>query len=188
MNTPAHILIGAALFGRGPGRAVVAAAAIGAVLPDLSLYLLAGWALHVQQIPPSIVFDELYFSPAWQKVFAVDNSLVLWGGALMLGLALRKPVLMAFAGSGVLHLLLDLLLHAGDGRPHFWPFSDWVFDSPVSYWDSHHHASIVVPLSAMICVLAFSVLWRRSGWIGRGGGVALLGAEIWVAYQWLMFF
>ena len=62
----------------------MAAAVAGSLLPDLSLYLMAGWAMRVQKIPPSVVFDELYFSPRWQAVFAVDNSLILWGGLAVL--------------------------------------------------------------------------------------------------------
>ncbi|WP_328795072.1 hypothetical protein [Jannaschia marina] len=42
MNTPAHLIIGLAAFGK-PGRPRVTAAALcGALLPDLSLYLMAG--------------------------------------------------------------------------------------------------------------------------------------------------
>lgn len=189
MNTPAHLLIGAAVFGRGQGRRVMAAALLGALAPDASLYVMALWALHVQGIPPHVVFDELYFSPAWQSVFAIDNSFVLWGLLMVVALIRRSPVLIAFAGAALLHLATDFVLHAGDGRPQFWPLTNWVFDSPVSYWDSAHHALWVAPVVALACCLAFWSLWRGGlGPVGVAAFGLMLAAELWTARQWILFF
>lgn len=41
MNTPAHLIIGLAAFGKPGAPRVTAAALAGAMIPDLSLYLLA---------------------------------------------------------------------------------------------------------------------------------------------------
>lgn len=189
MNTPAHLLIGAAAFARPARGRILAAALIGAVLPDLSLYLMAGISLHVLNIPPGVVFDQLYFSPAWQTVFAIDNSFVLWALALMVGLWRGWPVLVAGAGAGLLHLGMDFLLHAGDGRPQFWPFSNWVFHSPVSYWDKSHHAMWVAPVAALACLASFVTLLRRGLTPGATMFCAvLLLAELWTARQWILFF
>ena len=189
MNTPAHLLLGAAVFGRGGERRLIWAAVLGALAPDASLYLLAGVSLFVMSIPPHIVFDELYFSDAWQTVFAIDNSILLWGAVMALAVWRRSPVLIAFAGAGLLHLALDFPLHAGDGRPHFWPLSDWVFHSPVSYWDSTHHAAWVAPVTVAICLAAFAMIWRRKLHpAALVGFAALLMAEMWVLRQWLLFF
>lgn len=189
MNTPAHLIFGAAAFARPEARSVTLAALAGALVPDLSLYVLVGWAMLVQQIPPQIIFDELYFSPGWQQVFAIDNSLVLWGGVLGIALWARRPVIVAFAGAAVLHLLLDLPLHHDDGRPHFWPLSGWVFESPLSYWDSQRYAWIVAPVEGVACIGLTILLWRRfQGWRTRTVFAALLAAELWVIRQWLLFF
>ena len=188
MNTPAHLLFGAALFGGKSDRRVMGAALAGSLLPDLSLYLMAGWALRVQKIPPQIVFDELYFSESWQRVFAIDNSILLWSLCLLLAWRCKSNVGFAFAGSGILHICLDFLVHAGDGRPHFWPLSDWVFHSPISYWDSSHGAWFIAPLSLAACLWAFAVIWRRWGWPLRLCAALLLAAEVWVARQWILFF
>ena len=189
MNTPAHLLLGLAVFGRRGDRAVTTGAAIGAVLPDASLYVLAGVSLSLLNIPPSVVFNELYFSQSWQTVFAIDNSVFVW--LTVLGIAYWRswwPVCAA-AGAALLHIALDFPLHAGDGRPHFWPLSGWVFDSPVSYWDSTHHAGFVVPVMLLLAVAASFVVWRRwNSWAMRGLAIVLLGAEVWVARQWLLFF
>ena len=78
MNTPAHLVLGAAIFARPARTGFLWAALLGGLAPDLSLYLMAGVSLIVLQIPPQVVFDELYFSAAWQTVFAIDNSVFVW--------------------------------------------------------------------------------------------------------------
>ncbi|WP_037310276.1 hypothetical protein [Ruegeria halocynthiae] len=189
MNTPAHLLIGAAAFARPAQGRILWAAVIGSLLPDLSLYVMAGVSLYVLGIPAQVVFDQLYFSPAWQTVFAIDNSFILWGSALLVGLWRGWRVLTVAASAGFLHLAMDFMLHAGDGRPQFWPLSDWVFDSPISYWDSSHHALWVAPVSVAICAGLYVILLNRGLSLSAKLFFAmLLGAEIWVARQWLLFF
>lgn len=189
VNTPAHLLIGAAVFARPAQGRILGAACIGALLPDLSLYVMAGTALFVLGIPPGRVFNELYFSDAWQGVFAIDNSFLLWGLLLGLALWIRRPWAVALTSAALLHLGLDFPLHHDDGRAHFWPLSDWVFQSPVSYWDRDHGAGWVAPLEAGLAVGAALALWLRRpplwGCVLTG---ALLLAELWVVRQWLFFF
>ena len=189
MNTPAHLLIGAAAFRNRADRIVIVAAMIGALLPDLSLYLMAGAALFIFQIPPKIVFDELYFSPAWQTVFAIDNSFFVWGALLGLALWRQKPWAIALCGAAILHLCLDFPLHHDDGRPHFWPLTGWVYESPVSYWDRHQGAMWVAPVEAALATVAAILLWRSRAGVVLGTVIAaLLVAELWVVRQWLFFF
>ncbi|MEJ6394144.1 cobalamin biosynthesis protein CobQ [Gymnodinialimonas sp. 2305UL16-5] len=189
MNTPAHLIFGAAAFGRPDRRGTLAAALAGGLAPDLSLYLLVGWHLLIVGTDPRVVFDELYFSDTWQAVFAVDNSVFVWGALLAVALWRRWPVLVAFAGAALLHIALDFPLHAGDGRPHFWPLSTWVFDSPLSYWDRRHHAEWVGPAELAFCVALAVLLWRRVvSWPWRAVFVLLLAAEALSNNVWLLVF
>ncbi len=183
MNTPAHLLLGTAAFARPGQRRITAAAMIGALLPDLSLYLLVGTALAIGT-SPAIVFGELYFSPEWQRIFAIDNSTILWGGLLALGLWRERPAITAFAGAGLLHLLCDLPLHHDDGRAHFWPLTDWVYASPISYWDSARHARWVAPVEATLAMAAALIVFRRFGsWGMRAVVIAVAMAELWIVRQ-----
>lgn len=168
---------------------ILLAAFVGGGLPDLSLYLMAGTSLFILGIPPSRVFNEFYFSDAWQTVFAIDNSFVLWGSLLAVALWRRAPWAVALTGAALLHLALDFPLHHDDGRPHFWPATGWVFESPFSYWDRAHGARWVAPLEAALCVGATVALWVRRipVWAGVFTG-ALLLAEMWIVRQWLFFF
>jgi len=169
MNTPAHLIIGAAIYAKPDAPKVTSAALIGALLPDFSLYFMVFWNSQIRGMSFDEIFGEQYFSPYWQSVFAIDNSIPLWILAFCIGLAMRLPILLAFTGAGLAHLLLDFPLHHDDGRAHFWPFSDWKFESPVSYWDPNHFGMIVGPLEGLLCLGLLIVLWRRfSGLFARG--------------------
>lgn len=189
MNTPAHLIFGAAAFGKPAHRWTIAAALAGGLMPDLSLYLLVGWHLLILGTAPQVVFGELYYSDAWQSVFAADNSLILWGIVFALALWRGWRPLMAFTGAALLHIALDFPLHAGDGRAHFWPLSDWIFDSPVSYWDRSHHAGWVGPIELALCALFVAILWRRiPSWSWRITFLVLLLAEAGTNNVWAFVF
>jgi hypothetical protein len=189
MNTPAHLILGLAAFSRRDSRKVTGASAFGALLPDLSLYVMAGVSLAILQIPPNVVFGQLYFSDAWQTVFAIDNSFLLWGLVLAFALWWKARAGVAFAGAGLLHIALDFPLHHDDGRPHFWPASNWVFESPVSYWDRGQHAGWVQPLEVALVFICVAVLFRRfPGWPMRVLALALLAMELMVARVWMFVF
>ncbi|MEM6622300.1 MAG: cobalamin biosynthesis protein CobQ [Pseudomonadota bacterium] len=150
---------------------------------------MAGVSLFLLQIPAERVFGELYFSTAWQTVFAIDNSVILWGIVCVLAWALARPFWVAFASAGLLHIATDFPLHHDDWRPHFWPISGWVFESPLSYWDSDHHAAVVAPVTLVAVLISAVVICRRWPrwwvWLGVIAGCLL---EIWVVRQWLLFF
>ncbi|MGI8738245.1 MAG: hypothetical protein ACR2KU_00935 [Gammaproteobacteria bacterium] len=60
-----------------------------------------------------------------------------------------------------LHVLFDLPLHHDDAHRHFFPFSDWRFYSPVSYWDPAHYGDIVSACEILAVAVGSVVLWRR---------------------------
>ena len=189
MNTPAHLLLGAAVFARPLKTSIILGALAGAFIPDLSLYLMAGVALFVLNISPYRVFNELYYSDPWQTVFAIDNSFVVWSALLAIAIWTKRSWAVALCGAALLHLFFDFPLHHDDGRPHFWPLTWWVFESPFSYWDVRHGAQWIAPVEAGLATLACATLWiRRSPiWLGCVC-LVLLGMELWVVRQWLFFF
>lgn len=176
MNTPAHLIFGLAAFGKPERKAVTAAAFAGALIPDLSLYLLATWHLQILGTPAQIVFGELYFSESWQSIFRIDNSIVLWSLALGAAIMAKSKVGIALCGAALLHLGLDFPLHHDDGRAHFWPISTWIFESPVSYWDRRHYGNIVGPIEIAAALVACYYLWRRFTGKWMRGLIVVLGA------------
>lgn len=161
MNTPAHLIFGVMAFGKPNAPARNAAVLIGALLPDFSLYFMVFWNRFVRDMSMDEIFSRAYFSPYWQQVFAIDNSIPLWSLGLVAALYFKREVLTAFFAAGLLHLCLDLPLHHDDGRAHFWPFSDWKFESPLSYWDPDHYGHFIGPIEAVICLFFIYLLWGK---------------------------
>lgn len=182
--TTTHLIVGAAGFARSGKWPVTLAALIGAFAPDASLYFMASWHLYVLETPPGVVFNQLYFSDLWQSIFAIDNSFFLWAGLLGFALWSGVPAFAAFAGAGLLHLSLDFPLHHDDGRMHFWPASDWIFESPVSYWDRRHFGDIVRPLEACLTLGLLGILWVRFKAVWPRFVIAL-GALFSLALLWM---
>lgn len=97
--------------------------------------------------------------------------------------------LFAFSIAALLHVLTDLPLHHDDGRPHFWPFSDWIFRSPVSYWDPNHYGRVWSLIEVVLAIILIIVLWRRfSSRVVRGLLLfTALSYAIVTGYWWLAF-
>ena len=112
----------------------------------------------------------------------------MWGALLGLAIWRRSAIGIAFAGAALLHIALDFPLHHDDGRPHFWPLTSWVFQSPFSYWDRRQGASMIAPLEGVICAALLVVIWRRyTSWVQRALWAAVLGLELWVIRGWFAF-
>lgn len=195
MNTPAHLIISAYLYARPEAtksdgnRHRTAAALIGGFLPDFSLYFGFVWAVFVLGRSPDVFFRIDYYRPEMQAIMAIDNSVFVWGALLAIALWQKREVISITAITALVHIGLDFPLHNDDGRAHFWPVSDWVFVSPVSYWDPAHYGNIVAPLEALLCLALLIVLFRRfSGWAARSVIVIAGIAQVAPTLAWMLFF
>lgn len=54
----------------------------------------------------------------------------------------------------IFHVITDMATHVSDAQPVLWPLSDWVFPTPVSYWESAYYGGefgivnlVLAPLS-----------------------------------------
>ena len=161
MNTPTHMIIGGALWAKRDRPGSLFAAFAGGLAPDLPMIAMILFATKVTGVPEQDVYGILYFSDEWQRVFAIDHSFLVWGLVLAAGYLLRVFTLTAFAGSGLAHAAVDFLTHHDDARQQLWPFTDWKFASPFSYWDPAYFGSIVAPLEALLVfVLTISLVFR----------------------------
>ena len=60
--------------------------------------------------------------------------------------------------AALLHLTFDLPFHHDDDHPHFWPFSDWRFTSPLSYWDPAHDGRVIALAEVGLAVVLIGFL------------------------------
>ena len=133
----------------------------GALLPDLSIFVLVGWARLIEQIPHRQIWREVYWQEPWQTLSAMSNSFVIWAIVALAGYILGWRIVMFLAAAVLVHLSLDFPFHASDAHKHFWPLSDWRFHSPLSYWNDAHHGRWVGMLELGVVLASMAVLWCR---------------------------
>lgn len=185
MNTPGHAVVNLALLGTDGASRRHVPVAVGALLPDAPMAVFWIHARFVEGLSESAIWSEAYFRPGWRMVFDTFHSIPLALLVLAVALRLGAGAWAWFSGSVLLHDLLDLPLHASDAHAHFVPFTDYRFESPVSYWDPGHFGNVVAPVETL-AVLGLSVwMWGRlATWWGRG--LLAAGGALYVAA--LLFF
>jgi len=187
VTTPAHAALSLIVLGRSERNALPVA--LGAVAPDLPMLVFYLWERLARGVSEGRIWSERYFDPGWQVVFDIPSSIPLLALALCVLLVLvgrrstaaggvppagvaatprpaRLTAAALFVASMILHALGDLPLHREDAHRHFFPFSDWRFTSPVSYWDPDHYGGYAA-IGEVVLVLAVSVFLFRA-YRGRG--------------------
>jgi len=140
---------------------ITLAALLGALLPDASLFLMF-FIAKAQGVPEAVIFNEWYFSATWQRLGAMTNSLPIYAFVAALTYATRLHLVTVAALAAVMHCITDFPLHHDDGHPHFWPFSDWIYSSPVSYWDPKHFGNQWGLFELCLAAMMIVFLWRRT--------------------------
>ncbi len=183
MQTYSHGLIagvaGKALARRGR-RVNVRALVLGALLPDVPLWLLSlGFLVRyvwLGSVPPGqrmALYDRLYFTdPLWivgHNLLHAPLMVLLYGG---LALWARRrgwawgEGLWWFALGAMSHSVVDIFTHHDDGPLLLFPF-DWQlrFQSPISYWDPRYYGRLVSGVEHLLdlgALLYLLVPWWRS--------------------------
>lgn len=181
-------------------RYIYAAIIFGALLPDLSLFVMFGYA-KLTNVPHSVIWSEMYYAQFWQWLGAISNSIPVYLSLALLstlglrtqgkGILLKNPkvtlprvkpnrlayVVLTASLAALAHCVTDLPLHHDDGHPHFWPFSTWIYASPVSYWDVRHHANFWVPIECIAGLTLVFILWKRNFSRWAKGFLALAGVS-----------
>ncbi len=170
MNTPSHAIINLALISsQQPDPQYALAIAVGAVLPDAPIFVLYFWAKFVRRQTQHQIWSQTYELPFWQNLVATFHSIPLalivvlithywgWQSGELLSLSM------------VFHSLLDFPVHHNDAHRHFFPFSNYRFISPLSYWNPKHHGNTVSLIDKlMVLGASFYVFPYLNSWIGQG--------------------
>lgn len=198
MMTNTHMLLAGGLVARpGLSRPLLALAWFGGLFPDLGVIVMVAWS-RITGVGLGNLWrspDGLYWQEPWQSVSAILNSIPLYSLILVAGIVLwragRWPglakVLMVFGAATLLHVLCDLPVHTDDAHVHFWPFTDWRFHSPVSYYQRDHFGQWVGLFELGLGVaLAVSIFLRYRRWPMRLMAVLLTLPYI-AGFGFLMF-
>lgn len=160
MNTPTHLIAASAVLSRPHRRLRNRAVLAGALIPDLFIYILSGWALLTGRMNEDL-WQITYWQEPWQSLGAISNSVPLALAILGIGIWRKWAWLSLMAAAMLIHAALDFPLHADDAHRHFWPISDWRFHSPVSYWNPDHHGLWGGILDCAVLFAGLAILWLR---------------------------
>jgi hypothetical protein len=178
MITPHHLIYNSALarrfFPHWPTPAVLA----GALFPDIWVWLYFAWYSLVQHTPERLLWGDLYFKSGWNAIFCLAHSFWLLPLCAALSAWWRKPGLTGFFCSALFHAVCDFSVHHSDAYRHFYPFSDWIFHSPVSYWERDFHGHLISMLEGLFSIVCLGYWLRQlSGRWQRLGLATLIGLD-----------
>ena len=163
MNTPAHAVLNALIVARDPSQNLLTPAVIGAILPDVPMVFFYVYQRIWAARPEFQIWGQLYFHASWQAFFDIFNSLPLVAVGGLLAWWIGSQRLGVFCMSMALHAVSDFLVHHNDAHRHFFPLTDWRFQSPVSYWDPRHHGDIFLLGESIFTLVGAIILtyWYR---------------------------
>jgi len=174
MNTPCHYIINLALLGNTIAPDNNVAITIGAILPDLPIFGFYCVVKFIDKLPEEKIWSEAYYQPFWQNLVALFHSIPLALIGLLVCLYGNWQSGTIICLSALMHSLCDLPVHHSDAHRHFFPFSNYRFISPISYWDSNHYGKIVA-FFELLLVLAVNplVLSLLHSFIAKGLTLAI---------------
>jgi hypothetical protein len=169
MNTPSHAILNLTLLGKSiypHGNLIIV---LGGILPDIPIFIFYGWAKWIAKMPEGKIWSEAYYHPVVQDIVALFHSIPLAAIGLIIAFFFEWEILQIMCLSLILHSLLDLPVHHDDAHRHFFPFSNYRFISPISYWDPKHYGNIVALIEIILVLLGtiWSFSWVNSP-IGKG--------------------
>ena len=162
MTTQSHAILNIALLSRRNRSFLHSYACLGAVIPDLPIFIFFAVESFILRTPQREMWGSRYFMEAWQNFFDIFNSVPLILIVLGIGYYLiHSERLTVVAWSMLIHCAFDFLTHNDDGHHHFFPLSDFIFASPISYWDRDHYAEIFAPIERLVILAASIYLFPR---------------------------
>jgi len=157
VNTLSHYIFNLVVLGNSIAPNQTLAIALGAILPDVPIFIFYGVSKFVYQLPEKEIWGQAYYDPLWQTLVALFHSFPLALIGLLACLYWQWHAGAIFFASFFLHSLLDFPVHHDDAHRHFFPLSDYRFISPISYWDPAHYGTIVA-LGEVLMMLAMTPL------------------------------
>ena len=189
MNTQSHALINMALLSRKGKPHRHGCALLGAVLPDLPIFVLFGVETLILGHSQAEIWSERYFLPQWQNFIDPFNSIPLVLIGVGISYLLRSDRIRVVCWSMLLHCLADFFLHREDAHRHFFPLWDYRFKSPISYWEMDYHGGIVSAVEIVAMIGASVYLFPRlQSYFAKGALVAVntVSALLYIAF--ILFF
>ncbi len=195
MNTQSHAILTFYLMRRMLGKRAEQIKHVhpvlfsGAIVPDVAIFVFFVWYTLFEPTSQRVMWSEFAFLDEWQFVFSLFHSFPVWAFASVGLLLLKMPRAALFCLAALVSAIQDVFVHHDDAHAHFFPFSDYRFESPVSYWDPTHYGWYA-STAEVILVLAASVWTYRRLETRWGKGLLVVSVVSLVATQgfWAVLF
>lgn len=186
MMTPGHAIINLMLLRQAAYPPPYGAIALGAIAPDLPIFAFYFISKFGQQLSETQIWTQAYYDPEWQRIFSLAHSIPLAAIVLLACAYFSWQPGVFLSLSAMLHSLCDLPVHHDDAHRHFYPFSNYRFVSPISYWDPEHHGRLVAAIELLVvAALSGFLINEFRSWFAKGVFVAIDLAYI---YFYLSFY
>jgi hypothetical protein len=168
MKTPSHAIINLAILAKPQLPQANLIIASGGILPDIPIFLFYFWAKYMARLPEGTIWSKAYYEPFVQNIVALFHSIPLAGIGWLIAYYLGWPSVQILFLSIILHSLGDLPVHNDDAHRHFFPFSNYRFISPFSYWDRKHYGSIFSLVEMLLVLLStYRVFGLVNSYVGK---------------------
>jgi len=178
MNTTAHAILNAYVLRKNQVHVVWPL--LGAFLPDVPAFLFYFIKKFIEHLPDKKIWSKHYHGGGWENIFDLFHSIPV---LLILGIIFwlayqnlnhsKKHIFkigIVICLSMLLHCFMDFVTHATDAHRHFWPFSQYKFISPISYWDVRYYSRIYIMAEIPLLVFLWFVNYRfLKGRIAKNG-------------------
>jgi hypothetical protein len=179
MNTPGHVAVNLALLGK-KGRPELSLPAIaGALTPDTPIYFFYLYQKLSVDLSERAIWSDVYFRPQWQILFDTFHSIPVALAFALFAYRMGGNGWAFFFVSMALHSVFDFPIHSDDAHRHFFPLSDYRFESPISYWDPRRYGMPASLVEIAAVLGAAHIIWRRQN--GRMDRAAVITVFIFYA-------
>ncbi len=171
MITPSHIIYNWALAKKTEGneptnektptKKRTLAFVLGALFPDTPTFLFFIVCGLILGYSGEAMWDDMYFNSGWSIPITLTHSFWLWPLLILLGTYFKLNFLRWFSISALLHAVVDFCVHTDDAYRHFWPFTDWKFHSPISYYRASEYGNWVSAFDSLLVLGLLTYLYTH---------------------------
>lgn len=188
MHTQAHALLSYIAIKTSTSKEKWALV-LGSILPDTSIVFMYITYKFFYGLSDQKIWSEIYFTDHFfQSLKNTLHSFPVLITLLLLAWIFQKRPMKVFALSAFLHALLDFPLHVDDGHMHFYPLSNWIYQSPVSYWDPKHYGLYFFTLELLFFASVTFYIWKSLSKKGKSltalGGLMYLPSLLYYFSLW----
>lgn len=134
---------------------------LGALFPDTPTYIFFLVCGVILGYPGEKLWGDMYFNSEWSIPITLTHSFIIWLILIAFSSYFASKLLKWFSISALFHAMVDFCVHTDDAYRHFYPFSDWKFKSPISYYNPTEWGLYVGAFDSILVITLLVYLYTR---------------------------